>query len=250
MAPKPELTPARRLRLIVEACVVYGGAPLVIRTGLISIRLLLPMLFLWACVSVWLLRRDPDFDRARLWNFSGFTARRPVVLRLFALGVPAMVVFLLALLHAKDRGWYDVPEQVDWFALPRHKPVLYLFVMVAYPLLSVYPQEIAYRALFYRRYAPAFGSTGVAILVNACFFGWGHIIFENPVAVVLTLAGGVIFSLTYLKSRSLLAASIEHTLYGCLLFTIGLGWYFIGGSVAAVERTIKQVVPIESPVGP
>lgn len=246
MVTSSELSPARRARLVAEALILYGGAPLVIRCGLVSIRYLLPMLVAWATVSIWFLCRDEDFDRTRLWNFSGYVARRRVVMRLFALGVPVLFVVLLAILHAKDRGWFEVPEQIDWFALPREKPVLYLFVMVAYPLLSVYPQEIAYRALFYHRYAPAFGSGWTALVVNACFFGWGHIIFQNSVAVLLTLAGGAIFSLTYVKSRSLLASSVEHSLYGCALFTIGLGWYFIGGSVTAVERTIKEIVPIES----
>ena len=245
MGKKPELTKARRVGLICEAIVVYGSAPLIIYFGLVSIGCLLPMLGIWAVASLLILRRDPEFDNARLWNFSGFTARRKVVMNLFAVGVILIFAFELLLLHAKDRGWFAVPVQVDWFALPRHKPLLYIFVMIAYPLLSVYPQEVIYRGLFYQRYAPAFGSTKVAIVVNALFFGWGHIIFRNPVAIGLTLIGGAIFSLTYIRSRSLLASSIEHSLYGCLLFTIGLGWYFIGGSVAAVERTIKQVVPVE-----
>jgi hypothetical protein len=47
--------------------------------------------------------------------------------------------------------------------------------------------------------------------------------------MILTFFGGYLFAYTYAKTRSLLLVSIEHALYGCLLYTIGLGRFFYTG---------------------
>ena len=61
-------------------------------------------------------------------------------------------------------------------------------------------------------------------------FAYVHIIFINPVAPLLTLIGGYFFTSTYAKHKSLALVTIEHALYGNMLFTLGLGWYFWGGT--------------------
>lgn len=58
-----------------------------------------------------------------------------------------------------------------------------------------------------------------------------HIIFENPLAVILTLLGGVVFARTYEETGSLITSGIEHALYEGFIFTIGLGKYFYYVSV-------------------
>ena len=178
---------------------------------------------------------DPGFDRTRLWNPEGFRRRLPLVLKLFCGGAVLMALFLAALLEAGRAGWCEVPERVDWFSLPRRNFPLWVMVMVLYPVLSVYPQELIFRALFHHRYGPLFGTHRAALVVNAVAFGLAHAVFHNAVAVGLTLAGGALFSITYVRTKSLLAASVEHALYGCLLFTLGLGWYFAGHSGPTIE---------------
>jgi hypothetical protein len=49
--------------------------------------------------------------------------------------------------------------------------------------------------------------------------------------VLLTLAGGWLFARRYQRTRSLLAASVEHALYGVLAFTVGLGTLFYHAAV-------------------
>jgi hypothetical protein len=44
------------------------------------------------------------------------------------------------------------------FDLPRESPWLWLAVVIFYPLLSVCPQELLFRALLLHRYAPVFGT--------------------------------------------------------------------------------------------
>ncbi len=64
------------------------------------------------------------------------------------------------------------------------------------------------------------------IIANALAFGYMHAVFRNPLAVVLALAGGALFAHTYDRTRSLCAVCFEHALYGCFIYTIGLGRYF------------------------
>lgn len=118
----------------------------------------------------------------------------------------------------------------DFLSFPRENPRTWLLVMALYPLLSVWPQEVLYRALIYKRYSPVFGEGRGYIIASALAFGYMHIIFLNWIAVAMTLVGGYLFAEDYRKGRSLALVSIEHALYGCLIFTVGLGRFFYVGA--------------------
>jgi uncharacterized protein len=102
--------------------------------------------------------------------------------------------------------------------------------MLLYPPLSVYPQGIIYRAFLMHHYQPLFpspdGSSWAIILASAVAFAIMHLVFRNPLAVVLTFVGGLLFAYRYRQTGSLFLSSFEHTLYGCFIFTIGRGSYF------------------------
>lgn len=123
--------------------------------------------------------------------------------------------------------WMTMPE--SFLIFPRERPGLWILVVVLYPALSVWPQEMIYRAFIFRRYALLFGPRAGYVLASALAFGFMHIIFVNTVAVVLSVLGGLLFAGNYARSRSLALVSIEHALYGCLIFTIGLGKFFFTG---------------------
>jgi uncharacterized protein len=112
--------------------------------------------------------------------------------------------------------------------------------MVAYPVLSVYPQGILYRAFFFQRYAALFPGKWAMIVASAAAFAFLHIIFRNWLAVALTFAGGLLFAARYAETDSLFTSSFEHALYGCWLFTIGLGQYFYHGTIASVGKVLRQ----------
>jgi hypothetical protein len=124
--------------------------------------------------------------------------------------------------------WWFQPAQ--FLALPRNQPLLWVLIMVLYPLLSVWPQEVIYRRFMFHRYAPVFGESNNMVIASAVAFGFAHIIFLNVVALVLTGLGGVLFATGYMRHRSLRFACYEHALYGCLIFTLGLGPYFYTGA--------------------
>ena len=117
------------------------------------------------------------------------------------------------------------------FAFMRHNFVFWMLVMVAYPLLSVVPQEIIFRVFFFSRYRSIFTHERTMLLASGITFGLAHIVFHNWVAPVLCSIGGLMFAQTYHRHRSLLLVALEHALYGDFLFTVGLGHYFYHGSV-------------------
>jgi membrane protease YdiL (CAAX protease family) len=117
----------------------------------------------------------------------------------------------------------------DFLNFPRHYPLFFLFFIVLYPLLSVLPQELIYRVFFFERYKAVFNSQRSMIIASTLAFSFLHIIFHNYLAVLLTLVGGFFFAHSYSNTRSLYIVCLEHSLYGLLIFALGLGGFFIRG---------------------
>jgi membrane protease YdiL (CAAX protease family) len=209
-----------RVLLAVEMVVLFVGLPLGYRFSPGRLPAL-PILWLVAAYGWWMLKRDGSFDMRRLWNAGPLGGQMAGMLLVFA---------VVAALLWVGTHWFE--PQLEWGFVKQH-PRLWAVVMVLYPILSVYPQGILYRAFFLHRYAAFFPDTAMGrwalIVASAAAFGFLHIIFRNPLAVVLTLFGGVLFAWRYETTGSLLTSSVEHSLYGCWLFTVGLGQYFYHG---------------------
>ena len=183
---------------------------------------------LWAFAIpcfVWLLFQR-GFDRRKLWN------ARPLRRELPRIMVRFIIFGSLLLLGI----YYYLPDEL-WLRLPREMPRLWAMIMLLYPWFSVYPQGIIARVFFFERYEPLFGAGRWMIIASAVAFSIMHIIFLQPeIAMSLTLLGGLLFAWTYWRTQSALCAMIEHALYGMLIFTSGLGWYFFAGAVNAVAN--------------
>ena len=202
-------------------------------------RLMIPTLLLFALLCLIWLIVDRRFPNRRLWNFRAGMRDVPRILALFIPGA-AIVSLIVWLLQPGSRIVAEAAEyglilptldaNATWLRLPLERPTLWIAIMILYPVLSVWPQEVVYRAFFHHRYAPILSNTLARILVSAFVFGFMHVVFLNWLAPLMTLAGGLLFAWTYERSKSLLAVTIEHALWGCLVFTIGIGWYFYGGS--------------------
>jgi len=104
--------------------------------------------------------------------------------------------------------------------------MLWIVILFVYSLLSVYPQELVYRAFFFQRYQSLFRNDKLFIFINAIIFSLGHLFFKNSLVIVLTFLGGLLFAFTFNKTKSTLLVSIEHAIYGCWLFTVGMGTMF------------------------
>ncbi|MFA7237219.1 MAG: CPBP family intramembrane glutamic endopeptidase [Phycisphaeraceae bacterium] len=212
-------TSRNRVYLIVELFAVFVALP-----GLLALRQwldlmpglripLIPAIWLVAvCCLGWLLRQR-DFDRRNfgLGSDDNFRQYLPgVLIRFVILGsILALVVY---------RFQPDI-----WLSLPRRYPRLWLLILFAYPILSVYPQGIVWRAFILHRYRSLIPNPIVMLIVAGVLFSFGHIVLLNEVALAITLVGGLMFTRTYQRTGSLLLAGIEHALYGDLAFTLGLG---------------------------
>lgn len=181
----------------------------------ISIRGTHPFPFIVAggLFATFYLLRDNGFSRR---SFGDFFSLRRYGKRILMLFLPIAFLAIMTIALTK-------PE--DLFDYPRHKTALWLAIITFYPLLAVYPQELFYRAFLFRRYHSLFPGRYTMILASALTFGFAHIIYGNIPAVLLTLIGGCLFAITYQHSRSILVVSLEHALYGCLLYTIGFGQF-------------------------
>lgn len=124
--------------------------------------------------------------------------------------------------------FYD-PDRL--FYIWHHRPEIIPGLLAGYPVLSALPQEFIFCSFFFVRYAPFFKGKWSMIIASAVVFAYAHVLFINPVAPTLGFIAGLIFAITYWKTRSLALVTIEHGLYGNSLFLIGLGWYFWSGSV-------------------
>ncbi len=159
---------------------------------------------------------------------------------LFRLGVPAAqwrgMLMRWAVFFAVLTALLALHQPQMLFGFPRRSPRFWLFVMAAYPVLSVAAQGVLYRWFHEAVFAPLFGSPRRSLLAGALVFSYGHIVFHNLWAVFFTFIGGLLFLQTYRKSQSLLFSGIEHALYGDALFTIGWGAYFYGGTVTLLSQ--------------
>lgn len=206
----PKARASRKGLLAIEFAILFLGFPLIILA--FKVRLLM-FIMMWAgSLTIYHLYRDIGAVSTP-WR----KGIRPMVKRFVLL---APMITLLSL--------FMLPEY--FLELPTQRTLLWLAIMTLYPVLSVWPQETIYRKYIYHRYAPLFGTGRGYVVASAVAFGYAHVILMNWVAILMCTAGGAIFAYNYSKNRSLLLVCIEHALYGCLIFTVGMGRYFYTGS--------------------
>jgi len=213
------------VRRAAEFVLLFFGLPLVFTFELFpgARRWFIAALVLVAMGCLVALLRDRRFERRQLWNAAGFGRRAvPVLLRFLVIGAALTAAVLLF-------------KPKLFLGFPRRNALAWAIVMILYPVLSVYPQELIFRAFLFRRYRALFPRPWQMIAASAVCFSFAHIVFGNWVAVAITLPGGVIFAWTYHRTRSLLVASFEHALYGDLIFTVGIGYYLYHGSRRLAE---------------
>jgi len=196
---------------LIEYLLFYLGLPLLLWVTKVQ-DMLLPVLWLGA-VFAWTLLRYGKGNRTSPSVSSTLNLRNELIF--ISLRFAGVALFLVVALY------FYRPELLFW--LPRKSLGLWGIIVIAYPLLSVFPQALVYRALYERRYAQAFSSPQVSLLIGTLVFCLAHIPFNNVWALAFTLPGGLIFLQTYRRTGSLGLSTLEHALYGDLLFTIGWG---------------------------
>lgn len=117
-------------------------------------------------------------------------------------------------------------EREMLFNLPRTHPWIFVAMCFFYPVFSAFGQEIIYRTFLFRRYSRILPKEWHLVLASGLTFSFLHIVYYDPVSMILTFVGGVYFAKVYKQTRSVLFSSLLHGLMGMIVFGVGLGQYF------------------------
>lgn len=188
-----------------------------------AIKVLFILLWLFAILAYFYMRKNHAYSYKKDYNKKALN-KTNIGKILVPYLVSICVLFIATYYFYNDKLLF----------LPINMPHIWLMVMVFYPLLSVPPQEIIYRSFIFRRYKHCFSDNQLTHL-SALTFGFGHIIFQNLEAVILSTIAGYIFALRYKKGRALSLVIFEHAIYGMLIFTVGLGYFFYRGSISTTQ---------------
>ena len=205
---------SRRLFLAIEYILTFIAAPTVlfIHTTRWNIHLALWIASIYA-VAVFVHGHRTSWPV--LWHGRGWSTAHQKMALLRFLATTSITIIATALF---------LPGHL--FGFPLQRPIFWLIVMILYPVLSVLPQEFVFRSFFFRRYTVLFGAWTMPA-INIASFAFMHIVFHNVVAPLLCLAAGTLFTRSYQQHQSLKWSTIEHAAYGCMVFTTGIGGYFL-----------------------
>ena len=98
-------------------------------------------------------------------------------------------------------GYMWLTAKADLFHVLYRKPQLWMVILFAYAMFSVYPQELIYRTMYFQRYGSLFKNQSLFIFLNAIVFSLAHIFYRNPLVMLITFLGGILFALTYYKTK-------------------------------------------------
>ncbi len=210
-------TDAGRTGLWVEFLGLYLVAPVLMALAVPPERMF-PALFAVTVVGVVLLTRTPGFSWAELRRQESRFDWRLIGL----IGLATLVTGVVVL-------WLTEPGAL--FFLLRQQPGLLLLILCLYPLLSALPQELVFRALFFRRYAPILPRGKAALWLNAAVFSFAHLMYWNLLVAGMTFAGGLVFAHVYARQGNFPLAVALHAVAGNVVFLVGLGVFFYSGNV-------------------
>lgn len=203
-----------KYRLISEFVILYLLLPLIIMFKWIPLPLMVILLLMGISVHLFLYY-DPAFNKKFLFNWK---SGKKEIVRIIILFIPLAALMVILI-------WKI--DETKLFYLPITNPLFLILISVFYPVFSVVPQGLAYRALFFHRYGSLFPGNTLKIVISAMLFSFGHILYKNILVLLLTFFAGLIFSYRYNKTQSLMISILEHSLYGVWLFTCGLGYFFV-----------------------
>lgn len=70
--------------------------------------------------------------------------------------------------------------------LPKQRIDIWILVMLFYPILSAFFQEIIFRTFFTLRYINLFKNKNLFIFINALIFALAHLLYGNLIAVIFS----------------------------------------------------------------
>lgn len=195
-----------------ELCFLYIATPLILFTPFPKwIKAIYFILSLSYTIYVGIVKEKIRFKRVKT----------KVYRKLFS--IIGLRTLFIASVTAAFIYFYD---NEAFFNVILNKPMLWLTFSLVYILASVIPQELIYREFFMKRYSSLIHNKTMLMLVNALLFSFAHIWFKSWIVLGFTFVGGIMFFLTYQRSKSLFVVILEHSIYGIWLYTVGYGELF------------------------
>ncbi len=201
--------------LIAEFLLLFFGLPLALYFSN-RIKQIHPVLLLLPVFLFFLLyfRQKKDFS---FKSFLRFDISSKTILKNAGLILLASIALL---------AYVYLFERENMFNLPRKNTRLYIVMMVVYPLISAFIQEVIYRVFIFRRYSRVFTNKTLMIFASAVAFSFVHIVYFSPFAIAATFLAGIYFAYIYEKTKSVLFTTVLHGFIGNVVFTVGLGHHF------------------------
>lgn len=207
------LSGGKLLLRILEFLLLFFGIPLLIyldRDFIHPSIIIIPVLvFIFV-----ILRRTTDFRFRELYRWR---IPKKVVWN------NAWIILVCLLLML---GYVLLFERHHLFNLPKTNPWLFVAMCFFYPVFSAFGQEIIYRTFLFRRYGTLLVKKWQVIAASGITFSFLHIVYYDPVSMILTFIGGLYFARVYVQTRSVLFTSVLHGILGIIVFGVGLGQYF------------------------
>ena len=198
-----------------ELIILFLGVPLILLIARMNAQILVTVIL--SCLAVCLYLK---FNKIKIINYH---SKNPQKLKFIFYRI-IFVSFLII-------NFAFLYDQENFLSFPKENFNIYILVMILYPFLSALPQEILYRRFFFERYEKTFPGKTKFITLNAIFFSLGHIIYLDLIVMGFTFIGGLIFAWNYYEHRSTFWVTLEHAIYGNIVFTSGLGIYFYHGTI-------------------
>ncbi|MGI9367377.1 MAG: hypothetical protein ACR2O2_00950 [Ruegeria sp.] len=154
-------TPPQHIRLRLEFGLFYFAAPILIAV-LFPPNWMFPALFAFTALGIVLLNWTPGFTWAELRYSWGNWAWRE--LGMFFVLMASFCTLLVQVLR---------PDAA--FFLLLNRPEFLAVIWIGYPLASALPQELLFRALYYRRYHAILPNGRASYLLNAAVFSFAHL---------------------------------------------------------------------------
>lgn len=135
-------------------------------------------------------------------------------------------IFIVVLIGILLTAYVLIFEPENLFNLPKGNPVIWLAMLIFYPVFSAYGQEVVFRKFLFMRYRPLFPKKWMMILASGVAFSFVHIVYFSTLSLILTFFAGIYLALVYERTQSVLFVSILHGIMGFFIFTVGLGQHF------------------------
>lgn len=203
-------SPSPRIILLSEFIWIFFATPLILALD-VSIGIKLTMVI---CALIFVIYRSLVGKIFR----DSFVLDRPI-----SPNVKRRMIVISSLLFFGGTVFVYLFDRSLLFKVVWEAPWLWVGILFVYTFLSVVPQEYLYRRFFFARYGELFSSKATLIIANVICFSFCHLFLHSPAVLILTALGGVLFAMTYSDHQDLKWVSIEHAIYGNIIFTLGIG---------------------------